>query len=97
MQRNELIVRDLEKFKKIKYPEFLKIILIETGFDTAAALQTIEKKLIGDIEKVVNEKTFLLKGTNYVTETGNLKNTPFKFMLGHESLILRLPKRIFIK
>lgn len=32
-----------------------------------------------------------LKDSNYLDENGNLKQNPFKFMLGHESLILNLP------
>lgn len=94
MKRKAIIFSQLQSFKKSKYPEFLKNILIETAFDTAAALRTINQSTIEEIEKLVNQRTNLLKDTSYIDETGNLKKTPFKFMLGHESLLLRLPNDV---
>lgn len=94
MKRKAIIFSQLQNFKKSKYPEFLKNILIETAFDTAAALRTINKSTIEEIEKIVNQRTNLLKDTSYIDETGNLIKTPFKFMLGHESLLLRLPNDV---
>lgn len=91
MKRKAIIFGQLQNFKKSKYPEFIKTILIETAFDTAAALRTIKKSSIEEIEKFVEQKTDILKGTSYVDETGNLKEKPFNFLIGHESLILRLP------
>lgn len=97
MKRKGIIFAQLQFFKKSKYPDFLKKILIETAFDTAAALRTIKKSIIEEIEIFVNQRTDLsdlLKDTSYIDETGNLKKTPFKFMLGHESLLLRLPNDV---
>lgn len=94
MKRKGIIFSRLQIFKKSKYPDFLKNILIETAFDTAAALRTIKKSTIDEIEKFVSERTDLLRDTSYIDETGNLKKTPFKFMLGHESLLLRLPNDV---
>lgn len=34
----------------------------------------------------------LLKDTSHVDEHGNLKSVPFKFLIGHRSLLLKIPK-----
>lgn len=94
MKREGLIFSRLQNFKKIRYPQFIKDILLELGFDTAASLNCIKKSTIQDIEKFVNNKLDLLKDTKYIDETGNLKKTPFKFMFGHELLILNIPQDI---
>lgn len=94
VKRKGIIFSHLQNFKKFKYPEFIKKILIEAAFDSPATLRTIEKSVVEKIETFVNNKTDLLKGTIYVDEAGNLKKTPFKFMPGHESLILGFPKDI---
>lgn len=97
MKREGLIFSQLQNFKKVKYPGFIRNILIATGFDTAAALRCIKKSTIEEIERFVNNKTDfsdLLKDSSYIDERGNLKKTPFKFMLGHEILILNLPEDV---
>lgn len=92
MKQIAIIFSKLEKFFKIKYPIFIKNCLVETGYDTAAALKTIEKTSIGKLEKIISERPELVKDTIYVDESGNLKIYPFKFKIGHESLILSIPK-----
>lgn len=92
MKRKGIIFAHLEQFKKCKYPVFIKNILIETAFDTAASLRAIKKCTIEVIENFVNDRTDLLKGTS--DNSGNLKNIPFKFLIGHEALILRLPNDV---
>lgn len=92
MKRAPVIFSRLEKHNKNRYPIFIKNILIEAGYDSAAALKTIEKNSIEQIEKIVNENTILLKDTQYVNDNGQLKIVPFKFKVGHEALILNIPK-----
>lgn len=43
------------------------------------------------IENFVNKRTDLLIDSDYLDENGKLKASPFKFLLGHKSLILQLP------
>lgn len=92
MTRTPVIYSRLEKHNKNKYPIFIKNILIEAGYDSAAALKTIEKSSIEKIEKIVSENLSLLKETQYVHDSGQLKTVPFKFKIGHEALILSIPK-----
>lgn len=91
-----LIFTRLEKSNNSKYPKFLKNILIHTGFNSAAALRIIDKNSIESIETYINdnfdESKILLEDTLYLDSNGNLNKTPFKFLLGHRSLILNLPK-----
>lgn len=94
MKRIGLVFARIENFKKIKYPVFLKNILIETAFDTAAALKAIKQSTIENIEQFVSNRLDLLANTNYIDETGNLRKTPFKFLPGHEALILSLPNYV---
>lgn len=94
MKRKGRIFIQLQRFKKNRYPQFIKEILLGSGFDTAAALRCIKKSTIAEIEKFVSNRTDLLKGTDYVDDQNRLKNTPFKFMLGHEILILSFPEDI---
>lgn len=94
MSRRGIIFGRIERFKKVKFPAFLKHILIESAFDSAAALKTIKKPTIGDIEQFVSKRLILLKKTVYIDETGNLKKNPFKFLPGHEALILNLPNDV---
>lgn len=91
MKRKAVIFTQLENFKKSKYPDFLKDILIANGFDTASALKILDNSNIAKIENKVNNKIELLKDTIYVDETGNLIENLFKFLLGHESILLNLP------
>lgn len=92
MKRNTAIFSQLENYKKNKYPTFIKKILIETGYDTAAALKIFEESSIEKIEKFISENPELVKNTVYVDQIGNLKIIPFKFKIGHESLLLSIPK-----
>lgn len=94
MKRKGVIFSHLQTFKKSKFPQFIKEILISTGFDTAISLQSIRKATIEELERIITNNTDLLKNTEYLNETGNLKKTPFKFMLGHETLILNLPNDV---
>lgn len=91
MKRRRQIFSLLEEFTKSKYPKFIKQILIENAFDSEAALKTIEKSSVDKIEKIINENTDLVKDTVYVNNDGSLKKSPFKFLLGHEALILNIP------
>lgn len=91
-----LIFTRLEKSNNSTYPKFLKNILIHTGFNSYAALSIIDKNSIESIETYIkdnfDESKILLKDTLYLDSNGNLNKTPFKFLLGHRSLILNLPK-----
>lgn len=92
MKPSGVIFTRLEKSNNSKYPKFIKDILMRTAFDSAASLKTLNKSCIENIEKFVHENKELVKDTVYVDEEGNLKNIPFKFMIGHESLLLNIPK-----
>lgn len=88
-----MIFAQLEKFNKVKYPQFIKRILIENGFETAAALKILNKSSVEHLERIVSEnKDFFLKNTSYIDKDGQLKITPFKFKFGHETLLLNFPK-----
>lgn len=90
MKRKGLILAHIESFKKVKFPIFIKNILIECAYDTAAALRTINNATILELEKFANKRLDLLKNTNYIDNTGKLKSDPFKFLPGHEAVILQL-------
>lgn len=94
MKRTGIIFARIENFKKFKFPLFIKDILKETGFNTAAALKTIKESSIGKLERFVSNRLDLLRKTDYVNATGNLKQSPFRFLLGHEALILNLPNEV---
>lgn len=91
-----LIFTRLEKSSESKYPNFIKDILIHTGYNSSATIKIIDKNAIETIEKYINDNfddiEILLKDTLYLDSNGNLKKTPFKFLIGHISLILNLPK-----
>lgn len=91
MKRQGLIFSRLESFKKVKFPHFLKNILIQSAYDTTAALETLNKAKVLELEQFVSTRLYLLQDTVYLDETGNLKKSPFKFLLGHEALILQFP------
>lgn len=61
MKRKGMIFTHLQNLKKIKYPSFVKRILIDTGFDTAATIRTLKKSSIASIEAEVNEKKRLVE------------------------------------
>lgn len=88
------IFDQLEKLNKSKYPKFIKDILTEAAFDTPAALKAINENSIGQIETFVSNRLHLLENTEYVSSRGLLKESPFKFKLGHEALILNFPKEV---
>lgn len=92
MKRKGVIFAQLEKFNKVNYPQFIKLILIENGFDTAAALKLLNKRSVENLEIIVNKKKEFLKNTTYIDKDGQLKITPFKFKIGHETLLLNFPK-----
>lgn len=84
----------IEKKINTEYPNFIKVILTETAFDSIASLRNLNLKSIQEIENFVNNKTDLLKNTNYVDEKGALKNFPFKFLIGHQTLLLNIPRDV---
>lgn len=88
------IFTKLEKVSRSKYPKFIKNILIETAFNTPAALKAINEASIEQIESIMNNDLNLLNKTVYVNERGELKKKPFKFLIGHKALILNFPKEI---
>lgn len=92
MSRN--VFNRLEKFNGNKYPKFIKNILIYCGFENEISLSTINEKSIEEIEQNINQNIALLRGTNYIDTNGSLISAPFKFLLGHKSLILNIPKTI---
>lgn len=91
MKRRGIIFARIENLKNFKFPIFLKNILIESAFDSAAALKTIKKESIAEIEQFVSTRLDLLKKTEYIDESGKLKSSPFKFLPGHAALISNLP------
>lgn len=91
MKRRRQFFSHLEEFNGSKYPTFIKNILKETAFDTEAALKTLENSSIKKIEQIVNENTNLVNDTIYVDNNGVLKKSPFKFLPGHEALLLNIP------
>lgn len=91
MKRKGQFFLHLEEFNGSKYPTFIKNILKESAFDTEAALKTLENSSVTKIEGIVNENIKLVKDTVYVDNNGDLKKSPFKFLPGHEALILNIP------
>lgn len=94
MSRKGYIFTQIEKSNDCKYPSFIKKFLLQTAFDSTAALRTLDKNSIGQIEHFVNEHIECLKDTTYLDEIGRLKIKPFKYLPGHESLILNIPKNL---
>lgn len=94
MSRIGHIFTQIEKSNNCKYPDFIKKILIQTAFDSTAALRTLNKNSIGQIEQFIDEHIECLNETTYLDEIGQLKTKPFKFLPGHESLILNIPKEV---
>lgn len=84
----------IEDFTGIKYPKFLKDILVACGFENEASLEIINDKIIKDIENSISGSENLqikLKGTSYVKKDGALISHPFKFLIGHKLLLLKIP------
>lgn len=92
------IFKRLENFNRSKYPEFIKTILQENAFDSYSALKTLNKENISIIEQSLNENLDnlkeKLKDSVYLNSEGNFKRTPFKFLVGHVSLLLNIPNVI---
>lgn len=94
MKQTAPIFTKLEKLNRSKYPKFIKQILILTAFNTPAASKAINENSIRQIESAVNNNLNLLSKTEYVDKRGELKNKPFKFLIGHETLLLNFPQEI---
>lgn len=90
MKRGTQVFANLEEYNGSKYPKFIKDVLKATAFDTVAALRVLGKNSIEQIESAVNANKTLVKDTVYVDDQGNFKNSPFKFLPGHEALLLSI-------
>lgn len=90
MKRGTQVFANLEEYNGSKYPKFIKDVLKATAFDTLAALRVLGKNSIEQIESAVNANKTLVKDTVYVDDQGNFKNSPFKFLPGHEALLLSI-------
>lgn len=84
---NRTIYSKLEKFKKYKYPKFIKDILINSGFDCELALENLDREVIEKIEEDVELNKGWIKDTVYED-----KKQKFKFLLGHQALLLQIPQ-----
>lgn len=65
-------------------------ILIDTGFDCALAISSIDSKAIKSIEEYINKHKHLLTGTEYENLIAN--NLEFKLTPSHKSIVSSLPK-----
>lgn len=89
MDKSGSIFNKLEKFTGIKYPQFIKDILLNNGFDWEYALLGITEKEIEKLEADVNENKHLIKDTIYETKEGT-----FKFLIGHRIVLLNIPQTL---
>lgn len=78
----------MENLIGYKIPEHIVKILISSGFDCEIALKELSLDCIKDIEQFVQCNRDLVSGTQYES-VGN-----FRFLPGHRSLILGLPKYV---
>lgn len=90
--------RHLESFTKDKYPKFLKDILVASGFDCEAALQTLSESIINEIEQEVtnnlNDYKTILENTIYAKIYEKPDDRNFKFLIGHKAILINIPKTI---
>lgn len=80
----------LEKALSTKIPLTLKKILIESSFDSEAAILGINTEIIQELESFVNQNKNILESTEYVEVLNT--NSIFKFKPGHKSVLNLLPK-----
>lgn len=87
--------KHIEKVTKVKYPQFIKKILADCGYDSAVSLQTIDEKAIDKIEVEINSNLIIYR--DYFENTlyeKKLDNSEFKFLIGHRAILLDLPNKI---
>lgn len=90
--RRKDFLSNLQCYLQNQIPEDIIIILRQTGYDTALALETLTFEEIGNLEKYIAEERKdiinLLKNTAY----SNLN--PFALLPGHKAVLLGLKKKI---
>lgn len=93
----------LESFFHIKYPNFIKEILKLTGFDSLYGLNTLDETTIKEIEEEVNKSILnndgiienIVKNTVYEKKLSEISDeNPFKFLIGHKSILLNIKKDV---
>lgn len=89
MSRYSSTFTRLEKFAGNKYPIFIKNILEACGYDHESTLNLLNENSIKQIEREVDERKNLVKGTVYENKDG-----PFHFLIGHKELILSIPNTL---
>lgn len=90
--RKANLIRELEKSINEKFPDNIGDILIEAGFTTKTSLSKLDFNSLRSIEKYVQDNPekfgIILKDTRYE------QSVKFKFLPGHEALLLSLPEEI---
>lgn len=93
MMSQQTVFTRLEKYIKNKYPTFLKLLLLNLGYDCETVLETLNEDEILKIESEINLNRDaykeLLKNTIYENQIGE-----FKFLIGHKTLILKIPEHV---
>lgn len=79
---------NFEQFIGGKIPDFIKIILIECGFEDEISIGQINESAIEKIEEYVRKNKELLKDIKFENEEN------FVFLLGHRCLLLELPNKV---
>lgn len=82
-------------------PDCIKIILFQTGYDCEIALECLNEENLLQIEEYANDKLHdvinNLKCAHAETHLADIMKKQFKFLPGHRSLILSLPKHIALR
>lgn len=88
--RKSNVFKRIEKYRNCKFPDFIKEILIQSGYDCESALLTLNEQSFPNIEKEVNKNKNVLKGTVYEEKL----NDNFTFLIGHKAIILSIPETL---
>lgn len=93
-QKTSKVFVDLEKLNREKYPECVKQLLIECGYDKVLSLQELDAEKLQKIEKHINENRNFIEKLNGCNAETYKSQQEFHFIPGHEAIILGIPAQI---
>lgn len=84
----------MEKLNREKYPECVKQLLFECGYDKMLSLQELDAEKLNKIEKHINENRHFIEKLNCCNAETYKTQRDFHFIPGHEAIILGIPAQI---
>lgn len=94
MQKTTKVFVYLEKLNREKYPECVKQLLIECGYDKVLSLQELDAEKLHKIEKHINENRHMIEKLNCCNAETYKVQREFHFIPGHEAIVLGIPAQI---